>query len=218
MTLSTDAKFGLGVVLATILIIGGGAWYASRNASTGTTSDTVVGDTSRLVREDDPVLGATENVAVTVVEFGDFECPACGALHRPLKAVKQELADQPVQFSYRHFPLAQHDYAQLAAEAAVAAQAQGKFWEYHDLLFENQQNLERAALERHAEQLGLNMDQFKEALDNNTHRDTVQQDIGDGRSLGVNSTPTLYINGKQYQGAFAVDALKSAIEAELPSE
>ena len=212
MELSSDAKMGIGVLVATVLIIGGGAWYASQKQSSQ--EPTVAANTERLVLEDSHSLGA-DDAKVTVVEFGDFECPACGALHQPLKETKEKYADQSVRFVYRQFPLAQHPNALLAAEASEAAAAQGKFWEYHDLLFENQTALEREDLEQYAEQLTLNMDQFREALDNDTYRERVQQDRSDGNAVGVNSTPTVYINGVRYTGQYSVAALSQAIDAAL---
>mgnify|MGYP002624585724 FL=1 len=135
--MNSDTKVIICVVIATVVVIIGGALYANRNTNQAENHQTApVDNPERLVGADDPILGA-ENATVTVVEFGDFQCPACGALHPVLQQVKEDLGDQPVRFVYRQFPLTQiHEYAQLAAEASLAADAQGKFWEYHDLLFE----------------------------------------------------------------------------------
>lgn len=215
--MNSDTKVIIGVIIATALVIGGGAFWASRTPAQGPEANTLSSDqANRLVRDDDPVAGAQQDAQVTVVEFGDFECPACGALHGPLKQVKTELEGQPVRFVYRQFPLTQaHPNAQLAAEASLAAQAQGKFWEYHDVLFENQTQLERADLERYAESIGLNMDEFRVALDERTYQDAVAQDIADGRALSVRGTPTLYINNTQYTSQYSPTALKAAIESQL---
>lgn len=214
--MNTDTKVIIGVIVATVVFIGGGAWYASQKPAATTEGQTLSAEqAARLVHEDDPALGATD-AKVTVVEFGDFQCPACGALHSPLKQVKEQYQDQPVRFVFRQFPLTQiHEHALLAAEASLAAGAQGKFWEMHDLLFEGQTQLEREDLEKYAQQLELNMDQFRQALDEHSFQDAVAQDVADGRALNIRGTPTLYINGVQYTGQYSASALGAAIEVEL---
>lgn len=213
MALTGEHKVLIGVLVVTVLIIIGGAFLAGQDANAPTASEPV-SNPDRLVREDDPVLGP-EDAQVTVVEFGDFECPACGALHPPLKQVKADNADASVRFVYRQFPLEQHDHAQLSAEASLEAQAQGKFWEYHDLLFENQNSLTREDLESYAEQLELDMDSFRAALDDGRHADAVEEDKVDGRAVGVRGTPSLYINGVSYTGQYSVAALQAAIDQAL---
>lgn len=213
MALTSEHKVLIGILIVTVAIIIGGAFLAGQDANAPTTSAPVANQ-ERLVREDDPVLGASD-AAVTVVEFGDFECPACGALHRPLKEIKEIYADDSVQFVFRQFPLQQHENAQLSAEASLEAQAQGKFWEYHDLMFENQQSLTREDLEGYAAQLELDMDSFRSALDNGTYTDAVEEDKIDGRAVGVRGTPSLYINGVNYTGQYSVAGLSAAIDQAL---
>lgn len=159
--MNSDTKVIIGVIIATVLVIGGGAWYASKKPAATQPGQTLSAEqASRLVDEDDPTLGPAD-AKVTVVEFGDFECPSCGTLHGPLKQVKEMYKDKSVRFVYRQFPLTQvHKKAQLAAEASLAAQAQGKFWEMHNKIFENQSQLDREDFEAHAQDLGLNMDDF----------------------------------------------------------
>lgn len=208
-----ETKVLIGVLAATVLIILGGAWWAGQRQAEPVAVPAA--DQERLVRADDPVLGPAE-AQVTVVEFGDFQCPACGTLHPVLKHVKEQYADQSVRFVYRQFPLSQvHEYAQLAAEASLAAQAQGKFWEYHDRLFENQDALEREDLIAHARELGLDVDALTRALDEGTYREAVQQDLTDANILRLRGTPTLFVNGVQYTGAYTTDALAAAIDAAL---
>ena len=101
---------------------------------------------------------------------------------------------------FKHFPLGFHKQAQLAAEASMAAHAQGKFWEYHDLMFQDSKALARTDLENHAQQLGLNMDKFNEALDNGTYKERVQEDMTLGQGAGVRGTPSIYVNGRKYDG------------------
>lgn len=214
MALTSDAKFVIGILVATVLVIGGGA-YITSTKSTGSTPKAVPETlTERVVREDSPVLGASD-AKVTVVEFGDFECPACGSLHPILKQVKDKYKDASVRFVFRQFPLSQHTHAFLSAEASLEAAAQGKFWEYHDTLYENQLGLNREDLESYAKQVGLNEEAFKKALDNHTHKEIVQRDITDGNALGVSGTPTIYINNTQYVGKYSLDGFSAAIDAEL---
>ncbi len=212
MEITPEAKITISLLAAAAVIIVGGAWWAGRGGSEGATVP--ASQANRLVRDDSAVLGARD-AAVTVVEFGDFQCPACGALYPVMKEVKELYRDKPVRFVFRHFPLSQHEHARLAAEASLAAGAQDKFWEYYDLLFTNQKALARPDLESYAVRLGLNMDQFKSALDERRYGEEVQRDVSDARALGVRATPTVFINGVQYRGGFSVEELKRAIEEEL---
>lgn len=215
MEITTETKVLIGIIAATLIIIVGGAWLSGRNQGPSEAAPLTEEQGQRLVREDDPVLG-TSDAKVTVVEFGDFQCPACGALHPALKSVKAAYADQPVRFVFRQFPLTQvHEHAALAAEAAVEAAAQGKFWEYHDRLFENQTALAREDLERYGEELGLDMEAFRAALNDGTHRAAITQDISDGNAVGVQGTPTVFINGIQYTGGYSAVGLQAAIDEAL---
>lgn len=215
--MTSDTKIVIGILSATVVIIAGAAFFASKRATQYDSSgDVVVSSPERILRQNaQNNSSGSDAPEVTVVEFGDFQCPACGALYPVFKQLKELYADKPVRFVYRHFPLPQHEFASLAANAAEAAAAQGKFWEYHDVLFENQLNLERADLERYAGELGLNMDEFRSALDEKTHENLVTNDLSDGRALGVASTPTLFINDVQYKGPFTLEALQTAIDSRL---
>ncbi|MEX1112299.1 MAG: thioredoxin domain-containing protein [Candidatus Andersenbacteria bacterium] len=216
MPLSSDAKFGIGVVVATLVIIVGGALYANRNAAVSPNETTrPITAPERLVQAHSPSVGP-EDARVTFVEFGDFECPSCAAFHPTLSQLKEQYKDQSVRFVYRHFPIrSAHPNAQLAAEASMAAHAQGKFWEYHDLLFPNQRALSQEDLERYAEQLELNMDEFRTDLDEGTYKDVIEQDMSDARAVNVSGTPTLFINDAEYRGLRSVDALSSYIDSLL---
>lgn len=122
-----------------------------------------------------------------------------------------------MQIVFKHFPLPFHDKAQLAAEATMAAHQQGKFWEYSDKLFQNQQALDRASLEKYAQELGLNVDKFKNALDSGEMKKLVAADVavGNQASGGRMGTPTFYINGRQVAGALPFEQFKSIIDEEL---
>jgi protein-disulfide isomerase len=116
---------------------------------------------------------------------------------------------------FKNVPLPFHDKAQLAAEAALAANDQGKFWEMHDKLFANQQALDRPSLEKYAQEIGLNMDKFKSALDSGKEKAKIDKDKAEGQKAGANGTPTFLINGRQLVGAQPVDAFKKIIDEEL---
>lgn len=133
---------------------------------------------------------------ISIVEFSDFGCPACKAQHPIVESI---IEDYPtlVSWGYRHFPLPQHKNAEKAAAAAQAAGEQGKFWEYADVLFANQGAFEEDELVSYAQEEGLDVEKFKEDIKNNAFADIVTQDISYGKQLGVNSTPTFFINGKQ---------------------
>ncbi len=167
-----------------------------------------------LVKEESQVLG-NKDAKVVIVEFSDFQCPACGSAHPIVKRITQEYGDK-ILFAYRHFPLvASHKNALKAAEASEAAGEQGKFWKYHDLLFANQENLEVENLKRYAKELGLDMNKFNEALDSGKFKDKVTADMDDGDRLGVRATPTFFINGEMHKGGLSYDQFKESIDKEL---
>jgi len=166
--------------------------------------------------DDDPVLG-DKNAPVTIIEFSDFQCSFCKRLREqtiePLK--KEYIETGKVKLVYRDYPLGFHQYAHISAEAAECADDQGKFWEYHDKLFENQQFLDEASLKKYAEELKLDTKEFNECLDSGKHKAEVDKDISDGTAAGVTGTPASFINGRKMVGAQPYEAFRQAIEAEL---
>lgn len=164
--------------------------------------------------DDDPARGDV-NAPVTVVEFTDFQCPACAAMHPVLDQVLKSYGNK-VRFVVRDFPLSQHEFARKAAEAANAAKAQGKFFEYADLLFKNQKALDVASLKKYASELGLDRARFDAALDRGTFAAEVTKDIEDGESYGVGSTPSIFINGRQLR-ILNEEGLRQAIDRALTS-
>jgi len=144
--------------------------------------------------DDDPAQGKT-TAPVTVVMFTDFQCPACAATHPVLKKVLAEYADK-IRFVVRDFPLVQiHENAFQSAIAAGAANAQGKFYEYAEVLYKNQNALDAVSLKKYAADLGLNLKQFEADLANSKIADEVRKDIEDGKRYGLSSTPTIFVNG-----------------------
>ena len=151
---------------------------------------------------------------VTIVEFSDFQCPFCG---RVIATLEQLRADYPndVRILFRHNPLPFHNNAAPAAEAAVAAETQGKFWEMHDKLFNDQKDLDRPALEQRAVELGLDLKAFRAALDGHAGKARVDEDLALGRQLGVRGTPNFFINGRPVMGAQPVAVFKQIIDDEI---
>ena len=149
--------------------------------------------------DDDPSRGDV-NAPVTVVEFTDFQCPACAAMHPVVEEVLKSYGDK-VRFVVRDFPLNQHENARKAAEAANAANAQGKFFEYITLLFKNQKALDIPSLKKYASELGLDRARFDAALDRGVYAAEVKKDVTDGEMYGVGSTPTIFVNGRSTQNS-----------------
>ncbi len=165
------------------------------------------------VSERDHVHGPA-SAPVTLVEYGDFECPHCAEAHGILQEL-EEIAGKQFRLAFRHFPLATvHPHAQNAAEAAAAAGAQGKFWEMHDLLFERQDALELEDLAQYAADLDLDVERFLRELEEHVHAARVRQDFLSGARSGVNGTPTFFINGVRHDGSYQLESLLAAIENE----
>ena len=162
----------------------------------------------------DHVQGPAE-APVTLVEYGDYECPYCGEAYPVVKALQKRLGDQ-MRFVFRNFPLAQaHPHAEHAAEAAEAAGAQGKFWEMHDLLYENQDALEDEDLVRYARALHLDVPRFVKEMEAHAHVERVRADFSSGVRSGGNGTPSFFINGARHDGPFDLASLLAAIEEKV---
>jgi protein-disulfide isomerase len=168
-----------------------------------------------IATDDQPTKGS-EKASVTLIAFTDFQCPSCARQHPVLDRIVTEFGDR-VRLVVRDFPLSQHANARKAAEAAEAAREQGKYWEYATVLFRNQSALGVDKLRQYATELGLDRTRFDSSLDSGKFADKVQRDIVDGRKLGINGTPTLYINGKRISDN-SYESVKSAIEAALKTE
>ena len=164
------------------------------------------------VGPDDHALGP-DDAPVTLVEYGDYECPHCGRAHPIVKRVLKKLG-RSVRFVFRNFPLGEmHPHAVLAACAAEAAGLQDRFWEMHDHLFEHQQALERDDLAGYAKKLGLDTARFARDLDDATIEERVRRDFASGVRSGVNGTPTFFIDGERYDESWDEDSLVEALRA-----
>jgi len=164
------------------------------------------------VTEDrDHIQGPTE-AAVTLVEYGDYECPYCGAASPIIKEVQSRIGEG-LRFVFRNFPITtSHPHAEQAAETAEAAAAQGRFWQMHDLLYENQRRLRDPDLRDYAKRLALDVERFDKELAEHVHAGRVREDFMSGVRSGVNGTPTFYINGARHDDSYDVETMLAALE------
>jgi protein-disulfide isomerase len=196
--------------------------YVARLADQGYTQTEIAESLEKRYRSTDakfidvseaPMEG-NPKAKVTLVEFADYECPHCKRFQPVLRQILDEFHNE-VRVYFKHYPLPQHTNARLAAEAAVAAQKQGKFWPFQDKLWENQDNLSPADMEKFAKEAGLDVTKFRADLDDAKTKARVQKDRTDGTTLGLSSTPTLYIDGREYTDAKDTESLREWIKEEL---
>lgn len=169
----------------------------------------------RINTEDSPSLG-NENAKVTIVEFSDFQCPFCARGAERIHELKKKYGNK-VRFVFKHFPLPFHKHAEKASVASLCAHEQNKgaFWKMHDLMFENQSKLGEADLVEHGKTLGLDKEKFQACLSSMKYLSKVQKDMEEGKKLGINSTPTFFVNGKIINGAQPVSVFSELIEEDL---
>lgn len=173
----------------------------------GGLSNTAMND---IVSDDDPAIGPID-APITIVEFSDFQCPYCAQAAPVVQEIINRYGDQ-VRFVFRDFPLEDiHPDSVTAALAAACAHEQGKFWEYHDILFENQSALSVADLKRYGVRVGVNSIEFNTCLDNGTYFSEVQNDFTDGLAAGVTATPTFFVNGTVLKGVPSVGMFEQII-------
>lgn len=211
MNQETKVITGIGVI--SLIVLFGGVFFLSKKdeqASKPLDQKVLMANIKHEVK--------AKNANVTVVEFADFQCPACGAFHPFVKQVLKKDTGK-FTFIYRHFPLPQHKNARLAAKAAEAAGEQDKFWEMSDTLFEKQNEWSESddalsIFATYAKPLGLNVDTFTQEVKSNKFDQTIQTDYSDGTNVGVDSTPTFFLNGKKLV-LNSFDDLQKAIDAEI---
>jgi protein-disulfide isomerase len=160
-----------------------------------------------------PVTGPAD-APLTIVEFSDFQCPYCAAAVPQIRAILKAYPAQ-IKLVFKQFPLEEHPQADLAATAAVAAQKQGKFWPMHDVLFEHPNDLSRKSILGYAKEIGLNVDKLENDMDTTEIRETVERDVEDGNDANVMGTPTIFIQGRRYNGAITFEALKPILDEQL---
>lgn len=155
-----------------------------------------------------------DNAPVVIVEFSDFECPYCQQATETLNELLKRYPDE-IRFVYKDFPLPNHPNAFKAAEAGHCANDQGKFWPFHDILFERQEALDLESLKTYAGEIGLDVDVFSTCLEESQHADSVDEDMSVARSYGTSSTPTLFINGRPVFGAMPLEVFDQIVQEEL---
>ena len=178
--------------------------------------DLPLGPRQDVALGDAPVRGS-RNAPMMIVEFADYQCPYCQQMHPELKILQQELAGK-VAVAFKDFPLAMHANAEKAAEAARCAGEQGKYWDFHDMLFHNSDNLEVAQIKQYAHDLKLNQANFEACLDSGKEAAAVQKDQAQGKQLGVRATPSFFFNGRLFTGAMDYFTLRSLVEMLLKTD
>lgn len=235
----TVKKIYLYVAIAVVVGFGGGFGLARALFSSGATDENLstleqTSSQQAQIGADDTTGSAPQQAAsmqvliegrpfrgkadapVTLVEFTDYQCPFCGRHFRETLPQLLDEYEDSVKFVILNFPLSSiHPFAQKASEAAECAYDQGKFWEYHDNLFENQAALDTASLKTYAEEIGLDSDVFNACLDSGTKVELVLGDFRDGQSFGVTGTPTFFINGQRVVGAQPFSAFQTLIDTAL---
>jgi len=176
------------------------------------------GDTVKLtlpISNDRDHIQGQDTAPVTLVEYGDYECPYCGQAYPIIKQVQNKLGNK-LRFVFRNFPITQiHPHAQHAAEAAEAAAAQNKFWQMHDNIYEHQEALDDKHLEKYASELGLDLTRFKNDMSMHVHAARVREDFLSGVRSGVNGTPTFYINGTRYNDSWDLETLLETLRSTI---
>ncbi len=210
--MSSEVKILLGLGIVCAVFIGVIVMFSSSSQSVPSNSQ------DALVRADSNKIEAPGS-KVTLVEFGDYQCPACGAAEPVVEKVRNEYKGK-ITFVFRNFPLPQHANALVAAEAAEAAGAQGKYWEMNEILYAHQNDWSNSSdptniFVGYAKDLGLDTTKFKDSVTGNKFDQKIKADETDGNTLGVNSTPTFFLNGEKLVGGQSYDTFKSKIDALL---
>lgn len=216
MKFSTEAKIISGIGAITLVVLISAIFILNADSSPGNGGNNLQkADQSLLIREDSTKIGSP-SASLTIVEFADFQCPACAVAYKTLKEIKLRYP-QKIQFVYRHFPLPMHKNAFAAAKAAEAAGEQGKFWEMHDLLFEDQKSWAdsedpKEQFSGYASKIGLEVERFVSDYGSSKYDQKITQDRSDGAKLGINGTPTIYINGEKTEGIPTIHQLDTRLK------
>ncbi len=215
-------KIFISVILGTLVLLFGGVYLLGKGGSSTNTAK--VGD-SILVASDSFVTGGIENgkylpksqtAQATLVEFGDYQCPACAAYHGLVKQLITEMSGK-VNFVFRNFPLSQHANSNVSAYAVEAAGLQNKFWEMHDRVYESQKDWSESLAAKdifigYAKDMGLDINQFKKDMDSSKIKDKVARDLNDGTLVKLNSTPTFFLNGIKLENPASYEEFKKLVE------
>ena len=219
--MTQEAKILIGIGIATLVIVVGAAFMfgGSTSSTKDATNPKITKDQEKLLIRGDSYQKKVDGAKITLVEFGDFECPACGAAY---PVVTQLLNDYKgkINFVFREFPLPSHPNGPIGAEAAEAAGANGKFFEMYDALYQNQKEWGEDKnpmqfFEKYAKLIGLDVEKFKADVNSKKFDARIQKDIADGNSLGVNATPTFFLNGEKITGGLPYNDFKAKFDAIL---
>ena len=203
------------ILIAVLVAAVGGMIGLFVLANSGSTPPGPVGDKTKIIRDNSHKTGTG---SVQLVEFGDFQCPACGAAEPNVQQLLKDESDK-VTFYFRNFPLVNvHQNANASANAAEAAAAQGKYWEMHDKLYQTQTAWSTLSdptetFVGYAKDLGLDESKFRDAVTAKKFQSIIDQDVADSNALAVNATPTFYFNGEKYTGKSTYDELKAKVES-----
>jgi len=213
--MSQETKILIGVIFVSVAALVGGSIYFTKNAP-ATASDIV--EVSKTLGDDSQKIGSP-SASVKISEYGDFQCPACATAAPTVRQMLKDYGDK-VYFEFHHFPLSIHRWADKAAEAAEAAGAQGKFFEYHDVLYSKQAEWSEASdavplFKKYALEMNLNTQKFNDELDKSIYREKVLAGLKKGNDLSVKATPTFFINGKRFEGGLRLDEWKTEIDSIL---
>ena len=184
-----------------------------------TPSPTQQPEKSMFSIDDDPMKGSND-APITIIEFSDFECSYCARFYlQTLPQIEENyIQTGKVRFVYRDYPLSFHQHAKMASEASECANEQDKYWEYHDILYKNQNALDNESLKQYAKDLGLDVAEFNECLDSGKMAQEVEEDFQDGVSYGIKGTPTFFINEIKVVGAQPYEVFQQIIEEELNAD
>jgi len=208
-------KVFIGVILATFILLFGGVFLFSRNDPSGDSKK--IADTILVPKDSYKFTNAS--TPLTLVEFGDYQCPACGAYHPLVQKLLEDFSGK-LNFVFRHFPLSQHANAPISSYAVEASGLQGKFWEMHDKIYETQGAWSGSADARsifvgYAKDLGLNVEKFKIDIDSKAVKDKISRDMADGNLINIDSTPTFFLNGEKIKLAGNYEELKKMVQDAL---
>lgn len=210
MKLKAETLFFVGIIAVVLVAVGGLFLLTNKPVQTV--------DTSSLVRDNNYFLGP-KDAKVVLVAFGDFQCPACKAVEPALLQIRSEYKER-IKFVFKHFPLPLHNNAVISAKAAESAGVQGKFWEFHDKLYEEQESWSANSnpeklFEGYAKDLGLDTKQFLADLKGDKFTEIINKDKSDGIDVEVSATPTFFLNGEKIVGGLSFAEFKRKIDAKL---
>jgi protein-disulfide isomerase len=214
--MQNDTKALVGIGIATLIVVVAGVFFITKSQNKPRELMRIKSD--NLIRSDSH-KNTAENTPVTIVEFGDFQCPACAGAFSTVEKILTDYNGK-VSLVFRHFPLQQHSNSMIAAEAAESADQEGKFWMMYRLLYSNQDkwaNMSDPMDEflRYADEIKMDRNKFRKAVEEKRFEERIKRDENDGIALGVSATPTFFINGIRIQGAPTYGAFKEIIDSEL---